>query len=313
MSGDNMKRIMITAAGGPAGFCLAKYLKGRAHLIGLDGSMDSPAQFFCDEVHLVPVASAPNYKDEMLKVIRDTNPDLIVPTFDEDLLLFDIIKDQLDCFTLVSPGETLRICDDKRRTVETFSDIAARTFTLEEARRDRPYPLFIRPARGRGSKVGFRVENNNDLEYALTKMEEPFIQECLPGPEVTVDTFADLEGNLLGISPRVRVQIRGGISTKGQFIKDAHLEEACRITHKRLKIIGPANIQFMKDINGNWKLIEINPRYSGGLGLSYQAGFDSITPLLTIDPEKKTVKAEKMAPDYGVTVVRYWDERVVND
>ena len=308
-----MKRIMITAAGGPAGFCLARYLKGRAYLIGLDGSMDSPAQFFCDEVHPVPFASSPDYRDEMLKVIRETKPDLIVPTFDEDLLLFDSIKDQLDCFTLVSPGETLRVCDDKRRTVETFPDIAAKTFTVKEAREERPYPLFIRPARGRGSKVGFRVENDNDLEYALTKIDEPFIQECLPGPEVTVDTFADFEGNLLGIAPRIRAQTRGGISTKGKFIRDGQIEEACRMVHERLDIIGPTNIQLMKDSSGDWKLIEINPRYSGGLGLSYQAGFDSITPLLTIDPKNKTVKVKKMTPDYGVTVVRYWDERIVDD
>jgi carbamoyl-phosphate synthase large subunit len=253
-----MKRIMITAAGGPAGFSLAKYLKGRAYLIGLDGSLDSPAQFFCDEVHLVPFASAPNYRDEMLKVIRKTKPDIIVPTFDEDLLLFDSIRDQLDCYTLLSPGETIYVCDDKRKTVETFPEIAPKTYTQEEAREKRPYPLFIRPAIGRGSKIGFKVENDRDLEYAITKVEEPFIQECLQGPEVTVDTFSDFDGKLLGIAPRIRAQTRGGISTKGQFIKDEQIEDACRMVHERLKIIGPTNTQFMKDGSGNWKLLEIN-------------------------------------------------------
>lgn len=304
---------MITAAGGPAGFCLAKYLKGKAYLIGLDGSTDSPAQFFCDEVYLVPFASAPDYKEEMLKVIGMTKPDIIVPTFDEDLLFFDSVRDQLDCFILLSPRETIQVCDDKRKTAETFPDIVVKTFTLEAARKQRPYPLFIKPAIGRGSKIGFKVENDTDLEYALKKVEDPFIQEWLPGPEVTVDTFADFEGKLLGIAPRIRAQTRGGISTKGLFIKDEQIENACRIVHERLKIIGPTNTQFMKDKSGNWRLLEINPRYAGGLGLSYQAGFDSITPLLTIDLERKTLRAEKMIPNYGITVVRYWEERVVDD
>ncbi len=303
---------MITAAGGPAGFCLAKYLQGKAYLIGLDGSSKSPAQFFCNELHLVPFAGAPNYKEEMLDVIRNASPDLIVPTFDEDLLFFDSVRDQIDCFVLLSPRATIRICDDKRKTAATFPEISARTFSVEEALNQHPYPLFIRPSIGRGSKVGFKVENNDDFNYALSKIKEPFIQEWLPETEITVDTFADLEGTLLGIAPRIREQTRGGISTRGRFIRDKQIEKFCRIIHKRLKIIGPANIQFMKDRSGNWKLIEINPRYSGGLGLSYQAGFDSITPLLTIDPELKTIKTEKMTPDYEITVVRYWEERIAD-
>ncbi len=307
-----MKRIMITAAGGPAGFCLVKYLNGKAYLIGLDGSVDSPAQFFCDEVHLVPFATAPNYKEEMLKIIKISRPDIIIPTFDEDLLFFDSVRDQIDCFILLSPRVTIDVCDDKRKTAGTFSDIVAKTFTLGETLNQRPYPLFIRPAVGRGSKFGFKVESDSDLEYALKKVKEPFIQEWLPGPEVTVDTFADLEGKLLGVAPRIRTETRGGISTKGRFIKDEQIENTCRIIHERLKIIGPTNTQFMKDSNGIWKLLEINPRYSGGIGLSYQAGFDSITPLLTIDPEKKTLGAERMTPDYGVTVIRYWEERVAD-
>jgi len=304
---------MITAAGGPAGFCLAKYLKGKSYLIGLDGSADSPAKFFCDEVHIVPFAAAPNYREEMLKVIRRTNPDIIIPTFDEDLLFFDSVRDQIDCFILLSQSETLYTCNDKRKTAGTFPDIAAGTFTLEEARKQHPYPLFIRPATGRGSKMGFKIENDDDFEYALRKVQDPFIQEWLPGPEVTVDTFADFEGKLLGIAPRIRTQTRGGISTKGHFIKDVQIEKYCGIVHERLKIVGPANIQFMNDRNGNWGLIEINPRYAGGIGLSYQAGFDSITPLLTIDMEQMTLISEKMIPKYGVTVVRYWEERAVDD
>ena len=307
-----MNRIMITAAGGPAGFCLAKYLKGKAHLIGLEGSTDSPAQFFCDEVYLVPFATSPDYRDEILRIVRKTGPDMIIPTFDEDLLLFDAIRDEVECFILLSSSEALHICDDKRKTAEMFPEIAARTYTVEEARRERPYPLFIRPSVGRGSKIGFKVEDDDDLEYSLRNVEKPFIQEWLPGPEVTVDTFADLEGVLLGISPRIRSQTRGGISTKARFVKDEQIEKACRIIHERLRIIGPTNIQFMKDSSGRWKLSEINPRYAGGIGLSYQAGFDSITPLLTINPKQKTVRAEKMTPNFGITVVRYWEERVVD-
>lgn len=304
---------MITAAGGPAGFCLAKYLKGKAYLIGLDSSTDSPAQFFCDEIHQVPLATAPNYTEEMFKVINMTGPDIIVPTFDEDLLFFDGVKEKINCFILLSPAETLHVCNDKRKTAEMFSDIMAETFLPDEARKQSSFPLFIRPAIGRGSRSGFKVDNNNDFEYALKKVKEPFIQQWLPGPEITADTFADFKGKLLGIASRVRIQTRGGISTIGKFIKEEQIEKACRIVHERLTLYGPANIQFMQDGSGNWKLIEINPRYSGGIGLSYKAGFDSISPLLTIDPKQQTLSAINMMPNYGVTVVRYWEEKAVDD
>jgi carbamoyl-phosphate synthase large subunit len=303
---------MITAAGGPAGFCLAKYLSGKAVLIGVDSSADSPAQFFCDDMYKVPFSNAPGYEEEIYSVIRQVGPDIIVPTFDEDLLCFDRIRSRIDSFILLSPGETIRICDNKRKTSETFQDIAARTYSAIEARKNKTSPVFIRPVKGRGSKDGFKVENEADMDYALRKIKEPFIQEWLPGPEVTVDTFADLEGKLLGIAPRIRVETRGGISTKGQFVHDEQIADACRIIHERLRIIGPANIQFMMDGNGMWKLLEINPRYSGGIGLSYTAGFDSITPLLTLDAKHRILRADRMKPDYGITVVRYWDERVID-
>jgi carbamoyl-phosphate synthase large subunit len=95
----------------------------------------------------------------------------------------------------------------------------------------------------------------------------------------------------------------------GTFIRDDRIQEACEKVHERLRIIGPANTQFMKDGSGNWKLLEINPRYSGGIGLSFTAGFDSITPLLTLDAKQRILRAERMTPDYGTTIVRYWEER----
>lgn len=56
---------------------------------------------------------------------------------------------------------------------------------------------------------------------------------------------------------------------------------------KGLGAIGPLTIQFFKDKNGNVYLLEINPRFGGGVPLSFEAGADYGRALNTIINEEE--------------------------
>ena len=71
--------------------------------------------------------------------------------------------------------------------------------------------------------------------------------------------------------PRIRLQTKAGISTKGRIIRDADLETTCMNMAREIGIRGPFCIQ-MKESSEEAKLIEINSRLGGGTIFSTLAG-----------------------------------------
>jgi carbamoylphosphate synthase large subunit len=90
------------------------------------------------------------------------------------------------------------------------------------------------------------------------------VMEYLPGPERSVDCLAD-HGHLIGSIIRRK---EPGI----QFIEQHQLiEEIVHELTRRFQLNGIFNVQFA-DARGKPHLLEINPRMSGGLPISYKAG-----------------------------------------
>ena len=100
------------------------------------------------------------------------------------------------------------------------------------------------------------------------------IQEYLPGTEYTIDSLFDFDGNFVLCVPRKRVNTYGGISAIGETIHDSRFEEIVRNIGNTILFNGPVNIQVKEDVNGVLKLMEINPRLSGGLPITYKSGIN---------------------------------------
>ena len=134
-------------------------------------------------------------------------------------------------------------------------------------------------------------------------------QEYLPGDEYTIDVLLDMDSKPLISVPRIRLQTRGGISTKGQIILDRELiEESFKIA-KFLKIIGPCCIQVKKDINNLFKLVEINPRLGGGTIFTTLAGANF--PQMIVDMiEGKHINLPNISE---ITILRYFEEIIINE
>jgi len=121
--------------------------------------------------------------------------------------------------------------------------------------------------------------------------------------------MSDLKGNPIITVPRVRLQTKSGISTKGKVIMDKELiEESMKIV-KKLRIIGPSCIQMKKDKLGQFKLVEINPRLGGGTIFTTLAGANF--PKMVVDlVEGKKIEPPKISE---ITVLRYFEEIVLDE
>jgi carbamoyl-phosphate synthase large subunit len=86
-----------------------------------------------------------------------------------------------------------------------------------------------------------------------------------------VDVLCDFGGNVISIVPRERLVIRAGVSDKGITRKHEEVMAFAKEVAERLQIVGPANIQCKWD-GEQVRLIEVNPRFSGGIPLTIASG-----------------------------------------
>lgn len=251
----------------------------RGRVLATDVNPWSPGVHVADAAYEVPLSTAPDYVDTILEVCRRESVDVVVPTIDDELPVFAASKAAFDARgvqVVVSPLETTEICNDKVRTCEVLraaSVQAAASYLRSTLPDDVGPPLFVKPRFGRGSVGAFAARTRRELEFFLDYVPNPCIQQLLEGPEFTLDMFCDGDGRVISVVPRERVVIRSGVIDRGRTVKDERLLALGEACAKAIRFAGPVNIQCRLH-DGQPTVFEINPRFSGGIGLTIRAGAD---------------------------------------
>ena len=101
----------------------------------------------------------------------------------------------------------------------------------------------------------------------LSEVELMMLMPLLPGPEHSVD-FACFDGRLLGTVTRVKMR-------SSQLIRhDQHGEELAALVARTFRLTGILNLQMMNDSVGTPRLLEVNSRMSGGIGMTGLSNVD---------------------------------------
>ncbi len=252
---------------------------GGGAVIATDVNPLSPAVYTADRAFRVPMASDPGYVDEIFAIATAAGVGLIVPTIDDELTPLAQAAPRFADAGIriaVSSPDTTTICNDKHATCRTLTGhgiAAAASFLPHELPAAPVFPLFIKPRFGRGSVAAFQVRTARQLALFLEYVPEPVIEEYLDGPEYTIDMLCDFDGRPLSIVPRERVVIRAGVTDRGRTVKDAALIALAEACAAALPFAGPINIQ-CRVVDGRPTVFEINPRFSGGIPLTIEAGAD---------------------------------------
>jgi carbamoyl-phosphate synthase large subunit len=267
-------------------------------VIVTDVNQMSPAVHVADRAYDVPLASAPGYIEAVLAICRAERVALVVPTIDDELVLFGEALERFearDMRVAVSPPLTSGICNDKYRTalsLRAHGIAVAETFLPGQLPDPPALPLFIKPRLGRGSVGAFPVTTPRQLDFFLDYVADPVVQEYLDGPEFTIDMLCDFSGRPLAIVPRERVVIRAGVIDRGRTVRDERLLDLARSVARALPFHGPVNIQ-CRVVRGRPIVFEINPRFSGGIPLTIAAGADFPRMLLQM------ARGQRVAPAIG--------------
>ena len=112
-----------------------------------------------------------------------------------------------------------------------------------------------------------------ELEFFADYVPDAVVQAYLDGPEFTIDMLCDFSGQPLSIVPRRRDVIRAGVTDRGRTVNDPALIQVAATCAATLAFAGAVNIQ-CRLVDGQPTIFEINPRFSGGIPLTIQAGAD---------------------------------------
>lgn len=246
----------------------------------------SPAVHAANRAFYVPLATDPGYIDTILAIAEGERVSLVVPTIDDELVLFGRAAARFEARGIrvaVSPAPTSALCEDKHATCRYLLDrgiAAAPSWLPAELPAGLAFPLFIKPRRGRGSVGAFAVRSPRELEFFSDYVADPVVQTFLDGPEFTIDLLCDFAGQPLSIVPRRREVIRAGVTDRGRTVNDPALIRVAQECAEVLRFAGAVNIQ-CRLVDGRPVVFEINPRFSGGIPLTIQAGADM--PRMLVD------------------------------
>ena len=284
----------------------------KGKIVATDSSSLSAGFFMSDINEVIPEADNASFLDRLFEIVMANAVDILMPSSGFDIYPYSenvAALADLGAKAIVSDRESLEICRDKILTFRTLSSKFILPFTTAEPNKVKQFPVIAKPRFGKGSRDIMRIDDESDLRYVSSKFEDMIFQEFLPGREYTIDVLSDLDKRGLISVPRIRIQTKGGISTKGRIILDPEIESTCRQMAECVGIRGPCCIQMKESTDGILKLVEINPRMGGGTIFSTLAGANF--PKMLVDMvEGNEISIPQISP---ITIVRYYEEIVIRN
>lgn len=282
-------------------------------IIGADIVEDAPALYFCDETQIVCRIKEPNYIPQLLEICQSQKVDCLIPTIDTDLLLLAQNKQKFEAIgtkVLISAVDKVKLCRDKNYTADYFISLGLKSpqpinsvEKYKEALKNGlvDFPAFIKPKDGSSSINAYKVDNLEDLELYVEKIEDYIIQPFISGREYTIDIFCDYEGAPVYITPRERLAVRAGEVLKTRIAQDDTMIAEMLKLIADYKPCGQITVQLIQDAKtGDNYYIEINPRFGGGAPLSIKAGADSAKAVLKMLRGEKLSYQDKAAKDGAI-------------
>lgn len=338
---DNIK-VLMTGAGAPGGPGIIKALQqaGFDLYVG-DCNLFASGRFLNDKFVQLPEAGSDEFIDFTLLFCIENRIEVIFPLVTKELFKFAKHKERFKkngIRIIVSDYESLAVANDKGKLythlfkqeipVPAFK-IVTTVNDLKQAAYELGYPdnpVCIKPSVSNGSR-GVRILQNsidefdllfnhkpNNLYSSLEKIieilgsrsfPELLVSEYLPGNEYTIDTLV-YEGEAKLVLPRIRTKMNGGISVQGTFIKNEEIITYCEQIIGTLQLSGPIGLQVKEDINGTFKLLEINPRIQGTSVAAL--GMEINLPALAVQQEFTPVDFSAFPIKWGTSFVRYYEE-----
>jgi carbamoyl-phosphate synthase large subunit len=308
--------------------------------VGVDSRQSAPGLYLCDQGFVIEPRSHAKHFDALRKILKESNADFFLPLSTIDQFFYasqlDKISDVLPKErVIVSDAEALRVANNKYLLLEFLKNNGFETPTyhkvtsideLKSRVADCGFPkspFVLKTDEGTGAQ-GVKIvhadipskqrlfDRNNlnitfdELIYHLPRIKEwpsMHVVEYLPGDEFSVDVLCK-EGVSYSIVVRKRFETLYGLALTAEVVKIPEIEELSEAIVRKLNLSYIINLQFKMNKDGKPRIIEINPRIPGTIGLSIAAGVNM--PELAVRLALGEKLSGKIEPQNGLVSLRYW-------
>lgn len=295
-------------------------------IIATDMQLTAPALQVADVKIQVPSVYDSKYIDTTIDICKSYKINALISLNDLELPILSVNKhlfESIGVEVIVSSPEVIDICFDKYKTAQWIESIglcAPQTYVrmcdvkkaLSEG--DIAFPLFMKPRWGSGSIGLETIDDMDELEmyyHILSKKirksilatasvgeEYIMIQEKLTGDEFGLDVMNDLNGKNIGVSVKKKLAMRAGETDKAVTVDLPEVKQIGARVGEKLHHIGNLDMDIMQRANGDYCVLELNPRFGGGFPFSYEAGVNF--PLAIIKWLRgEIVDSSILQPRYG--------------
>jgi carbamoyl-phosphate synthase large subunit len=294
-------KILITSAG-TNGVNVINALKGEEISVA-DVNELSAGLYFAKKKYTVPKATDQFFMTSMMYVLKNAEPEIIIPTHSDDILVFAEFKKGLEeiGFKMALSEPTTYIRTENK--VDCQKELKDLGIPVPEIYETPKYPCIIKPIKGSGTKDTYKLKTEEDYNY-WKKIPNHFLSEYVEGDEYTIGGVSDLDGKFIACLPCKRIKVKNGMSVIAEGIKDEKLEELSKKIAEHFKMVGAWNIQFK-----GGKCIDVNNRFpSGTMPLLVKSGLNQARIIVDLLNGKKP----KVKVKYGLRMTRYQQAFVID-
>lgn len=241
-------------------------------LVAADLDTTAPALAEADIARTLPRQDSPGFLDSVNTLLKEEEIAAVIPARDAELAWWARHHEggKLAAPVFLSPAATLETCLDKLALHRVANQAGVPCPATDAYTGEGEPPFILKPRYGAGSRG---VELIKPGEKPPGAGGDLLVQEYVKGPEYTVDCYALAGGELAATVVRERLEVARGQSVVGRTIVDEELSLLCVKLSKYLRFRGAINIQFIRGADGP-RLIDANPRFSGGIAITKAAGMD---------------------------------------
>lgn len=266
-----------------------KALNGDGQVVATDCSNLAPAIYDADKYYIVPRMTDEGYLDVILDICKNEKISGVLSLIDPELSL---LSDNVEKFAEVGTkviGSSYELCERSLDKYEMYKWLVDNGYKCAKSYMNKEeffadlddgtakFPVFVKPARGSASISISKVTDRETVDLLFAHEDGLMIQEYLDGQEIGADVYIDMiSGEVVSIFTKKKIKMRAGETDKAVSFKDEKLFDLINEFVSRAGYIGQIDIDIF-DIDGEYYISEVNPRFGGGYPHAYESGSDHMT------------------------------------
>lgn len=266
-----------------------KTLAGKGRVVATDCSNLAPAIYDADKYYIVPKMTEEGYLDVILDICKKEQITGVLSLIDPELSLLAQNVDKFAEIGTTVIGSSYDLCERSLDKFEMYKWLVENGYKCAKSYMDKneffadldngtaKFPIFVKPARGSASISISKVFDRETVNLIFAHEDGLMIQEYLDGQEIGADVYIDMiSGEVVSIFTKKKIKMRAGETDKAVSFKDEKLFDLINEFVSRAGYIGQIDIDIF-DIDGEYYISEVNPRFGGGYPHAYESGSDHMT------------------------------------